>query len=186
MKAGKVACIFCILGCLIFILPSLAYSQPAGSYLKSCKNSRTTNDTLYSSCRDKHDHYHDTSLAQVSRCVGDISNDNGALRCPSYGPIPGGNYQQTCRNNRVQDDTLYSSCLDTHGGYHETSLAQVSQCVESSLLNDNGALHCSTAAIPQGTYAESCSENSAYAETVRWYMTGTTGKFVPVGDERCN
>jgi UDP-2,3-diacylglucosamine pyrophosphatase LpxH len=29
-------------------------------------------------------------------------------------------------------------------------------------------------------------ENSAYAETVRWYMSGTTGKFVPVGDERCN
>jgi hypothetical protein len=156
----------CILGCLIFILPSLAYSQPAGSYLQSCKNSRIRDDTLYSSCRDKHRQYHDTSLAQVSQCVGDISNDNGALRCPSYGPIPGGTYQKTCRNSRVQDDILFSSCLDTHGRYHETSLAQVSRCERSSILNDSGVLHCSTSTIPRGTYSNSCSRVHVENETL--------------------
>jgi hypothetical protein len=186
MKTGKGAWIFCILGCLIFVLSSLAYSQPGGSYLRSCKNSRTENDTLYSSCRDKHGHYHDTSLAQVSRCAGDISNNNGGLRCPSYGPIPGGNYQQTCRNSRVQDDTLFSSCLDTHGRYHETSLPQVSGCKGSSILNDNGALHCSTATIPAGTYSKSCSririENGTLFGECRKIGGGTRSASLKVED----
>lgn len=149
--------LICILGCLILFSPSGAQSQPAGSYRQSCRSSRVENDTLLSSCRDKRGHYHDTSLAQVSRCSGAISNDNGVLVCSSYGAIPTGTYQRTCRNSRVTDDTLFSSCLDTHGGYHDTSLARVSQCTGSSILNDNGALHCSIDnAPPAGTYAKSC------------------------------
>jgi hypothetical protein len=141
---------------LIWAQPAPVHSQPAGSYQASCRNSRVANDVLQSSCRDKNGNYHDTSLAQVSRCIGQISNDNGVLRCPSYGAIPAGTYQQKCRNSRVDGDVLYSSCLDTHGAYKDTSLAQVSHCAASSILNDDGALHCSTAAIPGGTYSKSC------------------------------
>ncbi|WP_076867001.1 CVNH domain-containing protein [Bradyrhizobium mercantei] len=154
---GLLKAAVCVAGYLTFQLSGYAEAQPAGSYQKTCRNSRIENNALLSSCRDKNGHYHDTSLAEISRCSGEVSNDNGSLRCSSYGALPAGTYQQTCRNSRVDNDTLYGSCMDSHGGYHDTSLAQVSHCNGSSILNDNGTLRCSTdGAAPAGSYSKSC------------------------------
>lgn len=145
--------------------PSRVAAQPAGSYQQSCKNTRIENDTLLSFCRDKKGRYRDTSLMQVSRCVGQISNDDGVLRCSSFGSLPEGTYQQTCRNSRVDGDTLFSSCRDVSGRFRDSSIAQVSECV-GGIFNNNGALRCSKGSLPNGTYSRSCTRTRVDGESL--------------------
>ena len=59
---------------------------PQGSYLRSCHVTGMRGDTLIAVCKDMRGAERETELTEVSRCVGDIGNNNGALTCNKAGP----------------------------------------------------------------------------------------------------
>jgi len=74
-----------------FLLAGIAWSTaaqaqgvPGGTYLQSCGNVGMAGDTLFAICRARGGGERRTELPGVSRCVGDIGNNNGRLQC-SYG-----------------------------------------------------------------------------------------------------
>jgi len=58
-----------------------AQGLPQGSYSQSCMDIGIQGDTLVAACRTVDGRSQRTSLAAVSRCVGDIGNNNGNLQC---------------------------------------------------------------------------------------------------------
>ena len=77
---------------LIAGAPAQAQGVPRGSYLRSCQDIGVRGDTLFAICRTADGNSQRTSLPQVSRCVGDIGNNNGNLQCnyAGGGPAPYG------------------------------------------------------------------------------------------------
>jgi len=86
-----------------------AQGVPRGSYLRSCGDVGMDGDTLFAICRTVDGRDRHTELYAVSRCVGDIGNNNGRLRCnhrrgaqpygqaqpqPGYGAQPYGQVPQ--------------------------------------------------------------------------------------------
>ena len=61
-----------------------AQGVPRGSYLQSCGDVGMAGDTLFAVCRRADGRDRRAELPSVSRCVGDIGNNNGRLRC-NYG-----------------------------------------------------------------------------------------------------
>jgi hypothetical protein len=84
-------CVAVLLGVIGLASTSLAQGLPAGSYLRSCNGVRIEGDTLIARCRRVDGFEQRSVLNDVHRCVGDIANDNGELRCAAYrpGPPPG-------------------------------------------------------------------------------------------------
>jgi hypothetical protein len=68
--------------------PGYAEGIPRGSYLNTCDGARVEGDDMIARCRTRGGIEQRSALSDVSRCVGDIANDNGVLRC-TYGR-PGG------------------------------------------------------------------------------------------------
>lgn len=66
--------------------PAQAQAAPRGSYLGSCSDVGVRGDTLVATCRRRDGRPTRTSLAGFNRCIGDIGNDDGVLRCG----LPGG------------------------------------------------------------------------------------------------
>ena len=66
--------------------PAAAQGTPRGSYLGSCTDDSVRGDTLSASCRRRDGREDRSALSDFNRCVGDIGNDNGVLRCA----LPGG------------------------------------------------------------------------------------------------
>jgi hypothetical protein len=64
--------------------PAQAQRVPQGTYLQSCGNVGMRGDTLFASCRSADGRERRAELPEVSRCVGDIGNNNGSLQC-NYG-----------------------------------------------------------------------------------------------------
>jgi hypothetical protein len=68
--------------------------MPQGSYLRSCADIGIQGDTLVAICRTGDGRSQQTALPAVSRCVGDIGNNNGNLQCnydggaQPYGQMP--------------------------------------------------------------------------------------------------
>jgi hypothetical protein len=71
--------------------PAQAQGVPQGTYLQSCGNVGMRGDTLFASCRARGGGEQRAELPGVSRCIGDIGNNNGTLQC-NYGS--GGQYGQ--------------------------------------------------------------------------------------------
>ena len=61
-------------------ISAFAQAQPPGSYQQSCRDIRVQGRTLTAVCRGDEGRARETSL-DISRCVGDIGNDNGRLQC---------------------------------------------------------------------------------------------------------
>jgi CVNH domain len=57
---------------------------PPGSYLSTCKDIRMKGTTLYASCNNGRDSWINAELHEANRCSGDISNENGTLRCTPF------------------------------------------------------------------------------------------------------
>ena len=74
--------------------PAPAQGVPQGSYLQSCRDMGVQGDTLFATCRTADGRGQQAQLPSVSRCVGDIGNNNGMLQCnyaggqPAYGQAP--------------------------------------------------------------------------------------------------
>lgn len=121
---------------------------PAGSYQQSCRDGRVNGDTLTASCQDNRGRWNYSSI-NVRSCNGDIRNDDGRLACswggggggPGWGgALPGGSYQSSCRDARVNGDTLSASCQDNRGRWNYSSL-RYREC-RNEIRNDNGRLVC--------------------------------------------
>jgi hypothetical protein len=66
--------------------PAQAQGVPQGSYLGSCTNVSARRDALAATCRKTDGREQRSQINGYRRCVGDIGNDNGVLRCN----FPGG------------------------------------------------------------------------------------------------
>ena len=84
MKIGFGATAALLLAVTAWSVPAQAQGLPQGSYLQSCQQIGIQGDTLFAVCRTMDGRELRTSLPQVSRCVGDIGNNNGNLQC-NYG-----------------------------------------------------------------------------------------------------
>jgi hypothetical protein len=69
------------LGGGIYAPSAHAQGVPQGSFLRTCTDVGMRGDTLFARCRRADGREQQASLAGVNRCVGDISNVNGALTC---------------------------------------------------------------------------------------------------------
>ena len=79
-----------IVAAALFGLSWSAHAQvPQGSYLRSCTDIRMEGRTLTAVCRRPDGREQRAALGEVDRCVGDIANNDGVLRC-NRGPTPGG------------------------------------------------------------------------------------------------
>jgi hypothetical protein len=54
---------------------------PPGSYLATCKDIRLKGTSLVANCNNGKDRWLPTELRDAHKCGGDISNQNGTLRC---------------------------------------------------------------------------------------------------------
>lgn len=77
------------------------------------------------------------------------------LLAPGAQAQPTGSYQQTCRDIRVDGSTLIASCRDQRGRWRASALDEFQTC-RDQVFNDNGVLRCSRAALPTGSYRNSC------------------------------
>lgn len=90
-----------LLAGIIWSAAAQAQWMPQGSYLRSCSDAGIQGDTLVAVCLTRDGRPQHASLPAVSRCVGDIGNNNGNLQCnydggaqqpyaqmppPGYGP----------------------------------------------------------------------------------------------------
>jgi len=55
--------------------------------------------------------------------------------------IPGGSYQQTCRDINARGNTLYAECMDTNRNWQRTQLRDFNRC-RGEIQNLNGQLQC--------------------------------------------
>ncbi len=150
-----------------------ALDNPRGSYQSSCKNIKVRGDVLYARCKDNNNHWVDSSLNDYDRCGGDISNLNGQLSCGqgggSYG-APAGDYTQTCRDIRVEGNTLRARCQTGNGDWVDTYLDSYNRC-RNGISNINGQLRCNGGGYgdgdrdrdgghrgraPGGSYSQTC------------------------------
>src|SRR5712691_7441820 len=79
MVSGALAAV--VLAGLGWSLPAQAQGLPQGTYLSSCSGARMEGDTLVARCRTRDGGEQRSALSGVNRCVGDIGNSNGSLRC---------------------------------------------------------------------------------------------------------
>jgi hypothetical protein len=71
---------FAIVTLAALIAPADAQPPPPGSYMQSCWDIRMQGTTLTAVCRRADGRERLTAL-NVARCIGDIGNNNGHLRC---------------------------------------------------------------------------------------------------------
>ena len=142
---------------------------PRGSYQRTCWDFYNDGVTLSATCRTWRGGANFTTLRDYHNCRGDIANVNGRLTCVDQEEDddrpPDGSYQDTCRNARVEDDTLIAECLDRGGRWRYTELAGVRSCA-GDIVNANGVLRCrrddESNDLPSGDWRASCRDARMY------------------------
>jgi len=137
-------------------------AAPQGSYKDTCRNIHFDGDTLVAECRTRDGEWHRTSLDTYRECRGDISNDDGRLRCQrgddrggrgdgdrGGGYQPRGSYEQTCREIRVDHGDLAAECRTRDGDWRRTTLDNYREC-QGDIVNDDGRLRCRRAEEDHG------------------------------------
>jgi len=134
---------------------------PGGSYSQTCQDVRIRGNDLEARCQTVNGDWRTSRLSGFDRCGGDITNDDGQLRCTGsgygYGRRRGddddydrgyvGGYQgnnsytQTCRDIRREGDTLEAVCQSRDGDWHRTTLNDYRDC-QGQIVNDGGNLRC--------------------------------------------
>jgi uncharacterized protein DUF6381/CVNH domain-containing protein len=109
MKTLNGLCAALLLAALNWVTPAAAQGIPPGSYLRSCSGARVEGDTLIARCRRVDGFEQRSALPNLHRCVGDIANANGVLRCayrqgppPAAAPVPTPNFIERCQALRHQ------------------------------------------------------------------------------------
>lgn len=117
-----------------------AVAAPRGSYLRSCSNVTQSGPILRARCEVSPGIYSPPSQLDVSRCSGnDIANIRGQLRCSGSTPL--GSYFNSCRDHRVLDGVLSSTCTGRHGSRGRTRIT-IASCRGGDIANIDGRLTC--------------------------------------------
>jgi hypothetical protein len=136
----------------------LAQSVPQGSYQQTCRDIGVRGDVLTARCKDISGNWQNAQMRDISYCNGDITNDNGALRCASaggyeggynggysggyyQGGVPDGSYSQTCQNVRIRGNDLEATCKTVNGDWRTTRLRNFDRC-GGDISNEDGRLSC--------------------------------------------
>ena len=137
---------------------------PSGSYVQTCRNIRTSGDTLEAICDTGSGNWTWTSLRHFDECTGGIENIYGRLECTkggyygqnSYGRnsygygyrqynspygVLEGSYVETCSNIHTVGSTLVATCQRRDGSWRRSSLRYYHEC-SGSIENVNGWLAC--------------------------------------------
>lgn len=166
----------------------IARGAPQGSYMQTCNGVRMDGDSLRARCQGSNGQWIDTSLDNVSRCTGDITNIEGRLTCGGYGNpqrdiakgAPAGSYMQTCNGVRMNGDSLRARCQTSDGRWLDTRLDNYSRCV-GDIVNDEGRLECTYGSgrqVPQGTYSQTCRQIYVQGDTLRAQCQDRDGRWV--------
>src|SRR2546427_726500 len=153
---------------------------PPGSYHDTCKDIALNGDTLNAQCKSHAGHWHATAIHNFARCIGDITNVDGNLRCQKGGPPPAGSYTQTCKGVRIQFNTLFARCENADGRWVEAVLDDYNVCT-SEIVNDDGELHCSKRSgwsAPRGFYTETCRDIHLHGDILRARCQTQDGRWV--------
>jgi hypothetical protein len=149
-------------------LVCLQRGGPSGSFTQSCRDISVRWGVMRARCQTRDGRWVDTSLDQYSRCNGEITNEDGELRCGGRGfdhdrdrgrgYAPPGSYSQTCRDIRTRGDDLTAVCMTANRQWVDTALDHFNRCV-GEIVNDDGRLECTRQGgrlVPRGSYSESC------------------------------
>jgi hypothetical protein len=79
-----------------------AAQMPGGSYLQSCRDVQMRGDRLVATCRTEEGRWNQTSISNIDRCAGGVSNYDGRLVCGTHGG--GFNMGNTGDRDRRGDD----------------------------------------------------------------------------------
>jgi hypothetical protein len=114
---------------------------PAGTYQSSCQNLNVKNGTLYAACRPMSGGLVNTWLHNYVNCSGNISNQDGDLRCNNGLPVPRGTYAQSCNTVFNNSGDLSAHCKKRDGGWERPILASFASC-KGNIGNNDGKLIC--------------------------------------------
>ncbi len=114
--SGSIITIAC--GAMLMTIPNaaLAESTSPSNYQNSCRNIRIDETTLSARCRRVNGGFNRTSIR-----IRGIENRNGTLTYLSDA-TDASNYQNSCRNIRVDETTLSARCRRVNGGSNRTSI----------------------------------------------------------------
>jgi hypothetical protein len=151
---------------------------PAGSYRQSCRDITVQGDTLRATCRDRGGGDRGAALQGFARCISEVFNDDGVLRCSLGANPPPGSYARSCEQVFVDGQGLHARCRAFNGGLVVTTLSNVGQCV-GDIFNYNGGLGCSRGALaPAGSYTRSCERSVVDGDDLTSVCRNTSGKMV--------
>jgi len=170
--------------------PAAAMDTPPGSYLQTCRDVRMRGDRLYARCQNTGGYWRDTSLDDVYRCSGDISNIDGRLSCDQSGRLPGGDFSSSCRDIRMRFGWIYARCQTRDGYWVDTSLP-AGRC-PGGIANINGQLACAgnpgrdwdrdsddwRRYGPRGSYRETCRDVEIRGDRLRARCEDLSGNWV--------
>jgi len=148
---------------------ALAQQYPPGNYKETCKDLLKIGHMLEAKCR-KEDGTWQSTVLFYGRCNGPIHNNNGQLTCNQNGGggnyLPPGNYKDSCRNMRVEEDILQAQCQRRDGSWRFTSI-DYDECY-SDITNQNGRLTCGQRhhhhMLPSGSYKQTCRDLSVHGD----------------------
>jgi hypothetical protein len=130
---------------------------PAGSYNQTCRNIRTRGNTLEADCQTRGGQWNRTSLRNYQGC-GEITNDNGTLRCTGGGGYNnGGNYNGG--RGRDRDDGDRNDQNNRPGGYYN---------------NGQGGYQ---GGVPGGSYTQTCQDIRVSGNTLKANCQKTNGRY---------
>jgi CVNH domain len=133
----------------------------SGPYTQSCKDIKSHGDDLEARCQTRNGDWHKTSLDDYQKCHGQITNEDGNLKCVAApyggsgrggypagtnryqgnGNWPAGTYTQSCDGIRIDGDDLKAHCQTRDGGARDAKLDDFQKC-KSDIINDDGKLRC--------------------------------------------
>lgn len=123
---------------------------PPGSYQQSCQQERASDGDLTANCADRNGRLHQSRMQNYASCRGDISNDNGTLRCSRDDSadndddgdfaVPVGTWRASCREHRMSRNVLIAECRNRAGRWVVTSV-DLTNC-RQGVSNENGQLVC--------------------------------------------
>lgn len=174
-------------------VPAQAQQVIPGSWGMSCREGTIQNGVLRAECRTVDGRWYYSQL-ELDNCRGGaVANANGYLVCESgyvanYGTgysgpyFPGGTWQQSCNNARIEGDDLVAVCRDRHGNGVLTRL-DMDRCPGGPVVNSDGRLTCGVGStntarnygLPPGSWRASCNDPRIEGDTLYAYCKRPEG-----------
>jgi hypothetical protein len=128
---------------------------PPGSYTATCKDIIVQGGSIDAICQTASGRWQPTALPRYRSCDGDITNDNGNLRCSkgAGGALPEGSYRDSCTLIVPTGSTLNALCRNAAGSFVPASLGGYGHC-HGEIQNNDGQLQC--VHVPDGSYQATC------------------------------